>query len=741
MRRLRGIFKRSSFFYSIFIPIAVIGTALITGFGFYTYNETYQKIQSNLIVDRQIYVNQVKGNLEQKIQTIEFLFTNYSNTNSFKELINQPLDHRNFMEVREVSSELAYFGVMGVNNATYQLISLSQGWEINNGSLNQLPDDEINELYSTIEKSNRYLTWTPEQNEMKMLMLLPTFSRERSAIGVANISKRSIDRLVQDSDDNFYMIFNQDDQILYTNNGEKLDNDLKKTIMTADDKEGFVKAENGDIYIYSQSDYNQWIYISRLSEDKVRSSVLDLEIGLVLIIALLLILFITITYIVSNTASQPMKKIRDLLAVDPSAVGRKAEIDQILLGIDTIVEENTDLSLKLNHQKPELENLFQLNLFRGRVSADELAEKLAQFDYQIADDERFVVMTIQIDDLGGREQSTIDIFLLAIENLVSELIPEKHRFRPIVLNQNTQATILRLTSAMNRKQIITYCESIQSAARQYLKIKISFGISDIYSDLTNSKLAVDNAKEALHFRINLGQESMIFFDEIVSHLDEKSVIKYPKEAEQELLDAMRSEEVSIVQSHFTKVFDLIVKENHNPLTIRNAILRLMNSIIQLGQLLGADYDVLQNSQNLYLEVLNKDNLFEIKELLLHGLIIPIVETIQNVTDREMKNLSDKVTVLVHKQYDQDISLESIADQLHYNSNYLSSVFKKEMGLNFADYLQNYRLMIAKEWLIQTKMTIKEISERLQYNNPQNFIRFFKKKEGLTPGEYRKQNKR
>ena len=47
--------------------------------------------------------------------------------------------------------------------------------------------------------------------------------------------------------------------------------------------------------------------------------------------------------------------------------------------------------------------------------------------------------------------------------------------------------------------------------------------------------------------------------------------------------------------------------------------------------------------------------------------------------------------------------------------------------------------MAKKWLIETNMTVKEISQRLQYNNPQNFIRFFKKKENKTPGEYRKEN--
>ncbi|WP_312497599.1 helix-turn-helix transcriptional regulator, partial [Enterococcus sp.] len=60
-----------------------------------------------------------------------------------------------------------------------------------------------------------------------------------------------------------------------------------------------------------------------------------------------------------------------------------------------------------------------------------------------------------------------------------------------------------------------------------------------------------------------------------------------------------------------------------------------------------------------------------------------------------------------------------------------------MAVTFADYLQNYRLKIAKKWLEETELTIKEIAARLKYTNSQNFIRFFKKKEQVTPGEYRK----
>ncbi len=740
MFKFRNILHRSSFFYSIFVPIVTIGTILILSFGLYTYEKTYQSIQENLISDRKSYVDQVKNNLDQKIQTVEFSFTTYSNTNSFKQVVNEPLDYRNFVEVREVSSELAYMGVIGINNASYQLVSLSQNWQISDGSLRQLSQETVDNLYQEAISTDRYLSWTPTETGIRMLVLLPTFNTERSAIGVANINKRAINELIDQENDRFFTIYDGSDQLLYNNTSDSLEDELHQQVTGLNEKEGYFKDDQGDTYIYSRSDYNQWLYVSKLSRSKVRDSVTSLAIGLIVIIFLLLITFILVTYFVASSASKPMRKIRDVLSVQGKATGRQAEIDQILTGIDTIIEENTDLSMQLNQQKPELENLFQLNLFRGRITKEASQEKLEQLGYQVAKNERFAVMLIEIDDLGGRDLKTQDIFLLAIENLVSEIVPSERRFAPIILNQYTQATILRLTPVMGHKQIIKYCEEIREAAKKYLKIKISFGISDIYKELSQSKLAVDNGKEALHYRLNLGEESLVFFDEILSQIDEQAIIKYPVEAEQVLLDAMRSDTQEAVQESFNAVFEQIIHENRNPITIENAILRLINSIIQLGQLLGADYEILQNSRNIYGEILNNDNLRDIERLLLNDLILPIVGTIQHATDREMKNLSDKMIVLVHKQYDEDISLESIADQLHYNSNYLSSVFKKEMDQNFVDYLQNYRLTKAKEWLVDSQMTVKEISERLQYNNPQNFIRFFKKKENMTPGEYRKQHK-
>jgi YesN/AraC family two-component response regulator len=92
--------------------------------------------------------------------------------------------------------------------------------------------------------------------------------------------------------------------------------------------------------------------------------------------------------------------------------------------------------------------------------------------------------------------------------------------------------------------------------------------------------------------------------------------------------------------------------------------------------------------------------------------------------------------MIHEEFDKDITLESCAARLNYQPNYIWRVLKKEMNTTFSDYLAKYRLSIAKKWLEETSMPVGEIAEKLRYNNSQNFIRYFKKLEEITPGQYR-----
>jgi len=88
----------------------------------------------------------------------------------------------------------------------------------------------------------------------------------------------------------------------------------------------------------------------------------------------------------------------------------------------------------------------------------------------------------------------------------------------------------------------------------------------------------------------------------------------------------------------------------------------------------------------------------------------------------------------------NITLNECADALNYQPNYVSKVLKKERGVTFTDMVSEEKLKVAKYMLLTSDLSVAEISEKLQYNNVQNFIRFFKNHEETTPSAFRKKHK-
>lgn len=86
---------------------------------------------------------------------------------------------------------------------------------------------------------------------------------------------------------------------------------------------------------------------------------------------------------------------------------------------------------------------------------------------------------------------------------------------------------------------------------------------------------------------------------------------------------------------------------------------------------------------------------------------------------------------------EEISLNILAEQFHMSGQYISQLFKSEIGVNFLAYLTNIRMEQAKKLLLSTPLSIAEISERSGYSDYRVFTKVFKKTEGVTPSQYRR----
>ena len=79
----------------------------------------------------------------------------------------------------------------------------------------------------------------------------------------------------------------------------------------------------------------------------------------------------------------------------------------------------------------------------------------------------------------------------------------------------------------------------------------------------------------------------------------------------------------------------------------------------------------------------------------------------------------------------------LAEKFHLSGQYISQLFKSEIGVNFLAYLTNIRMENAKKLLLSSSLSIAEISEQSGYGDYRVFTKVFKKSEGVTPSQYRR----
>lgn len=109
-----------------------------------------------------------------------------------------------------------------------------------------------------------------------------------------------------------------------------------------------------------------------------------------------------------------------------------------------------------------------------------------------------------------------------------------------------------------------------------------------------------------------------------------------------------------------------------------------------------------------------------------------------ITGKKLEQKTEISVVLnyIEKNFNKGITLEEVAEYVHLSPYYLSKLFKKELEINFVNYVTQRRMEKAKELLRDTDKPVLNIALELSYNEPNYFSKVFKKVVGMTPTEYR-----
>ncbi len=96
----------------------------------------------------------------------------------------------------------------------------------------------------------------------------------------------------------------------------------------------------------------------------------------------------------------------------------------------------------------------------------------------------------------------------------------------------------------------------------------------------------------------------------------------------------------------------------------------------------------------------------------------------------------KIQIYIDRNYQKNLAQDFLASLFYINRSYMSTLFKERTGQKFIDYLNQVRIERSKELLQNTDKKMYQIAKSVGYDNVKYFFRIFKKKEKMTPEEYR-----
>ena len=121
----------------------------------------------------------------------------------------------------------------------------------------------------------------------------------------------------------------------------------------------------------------------------------------------------------------------------------------------------------------------------------------------------------------------------------------------------------------------------------------------------------------------------------------------------------------------------------------------------------------------------------------------LMETLDQFTNMAFSHTTNNNLSVIKKSiaymndhYNQNLTLDMVAEHVGLNAAYFSTLFKKEMGVNFSSYLINLKIDHAKLLLKNSNLSLINIAIELGFDNQSYFSNVFKKATGMTPKQYR-----
>lgn len=281
-----------------------------------------------------------------------------------------------------------------------------------------------------------------------------------------------------------------------------------------------------------------------------------------------------------------------------------------------------------------------------------------------------------------------------------------------------------------------WLERLREHLNATFEAPITMGVGNLYAELAQVGRSYLEASTAIDYKLIRGNQRAIFFDELMAH-DHEDVLN-PRRVLEDL--------------------DLVLQHG-NPERIADAVQQIAVRMKQSGLTLFIArelcYDIIRkftaymekkqpgSSNGSFPDVMTLTDFTTLDEIadLFTTACATLCDSLQERKPASSTALIEQIMQYILQHYSEsDFSVQKIADHFSLSLSYLSRYFKEQTGRTVMDYLNEIRIDQAKLLLRTNDRSVKEIVQQVGYYDVSSFIRKFKQSVGVTPGEYRKQQR-
>lgn len=432
------------------------------------------------------------------------------------------------------------------------------------------------------------------------------------------------------------------------------------------------------------------------------------------------------------------------------------ELSEILTKVrkqidDEIAEKENVEALREYYRKsiPVLKDKFLTSLITTTMEKEDIEEGLKSYDINLRGSS-YIVSIISIDEVIKNKNNSEDLnniasefyehkglFKFALLNIVDEITDKNHTGTAFLNGENV--VIISSFKEERREEvsesILKSLEELRLAIEKFLKFTVTIGVGSICNDVIYISHSYENALAALNYKIFMGENRIIWIEDIEPGSVSKVV--FDENKERTLSNCLKVGTGEEMMETIDKLFEDVIAFKASYKDYQIYIMEILTTILKAARDSNIDIDnIFGQNHNLLVELYSLKSVEEAQSF--------FKDICMKIMSNIVKDRLDTYKELVHmaKEYvkenyqSSEININGVCNYLHISPTYFSFIFKKETKTTFINYVTQVRMEAAKELLRTSNLKSFEIAEKVGYSEPNYFSYSFKKKFGQSPSEYR-----